>query len=50
MIQAFSRVLDIFLGKFYDTSKNLGVLVHQINKLVVKCVNFLKRKIVFYHL
>jgi len=28
------------LGKFYDISINISVLVHQINKLIVKSVIF----------
>jgi len=33
-----SRLLKI--GKIYGTLTNLSVLVHQINKLIVKCVIF----------
>jgi len=39
------EILCIFLGKFYRTPKILSVLVHQITKLIVKCVIFLRKKL-----
>jgi len=35
-----SHKKDKNAGKFYGTLTNLSVVVHQINKLIVKCVIF----------
>jgi len=34
---------QLFIGKFYGTLQNLSVLVHQILKIIVKCVIFLRK-------
>jgi len=39
----------IFKGKFYGTLKNLSILVHQIIKLMIKWVIFLRKRIIFCH-
>jgi len=40
----------IKISKFYGTSKNLCVLVHQIFELIVKWVIFWRIIFIFYHL